>query len=161
MYIQEEAFKIAEDAASDDKVLNEEIIKKAKIKYANLKLNKCIRDAFRILRTIPQMQHVLNNLPDDLTYRFHENMAFSNVARFDMQTDTLVFALNRFGSNMSSDKKLIFYSYLAHELCHANQKAVGIDFQSLKNPTFSSVFRANKLMEADALLLQVKVENGC
>ena len=113
-----------------------------------------VEDAMQYLRQVPQMQEILAHLPKNLKYDACVNGGnFS----FDEANNRIIMQVGK--DTTYPRGKLNFLVSLAHELCHANQKEMGLQVNDLIDPTVRESFRIGKMMELEALLLSVEVEN--
>ena len=117
---------------------------------------KMIADTLEYLKSIPQMEHILGNLPDKITYKFSENTP--GIASFDSQENVITIKPNSVDFN-NPQERLSFYVTLAHELCHANQKKEGLYYNDLSKASFGDTFRIAKMMEAETRLFSAIIEN--
>lgn len=115
-----------------------------------------ITDTLEYLKSIPQMEHVLGNLPDKITYKFSENTP--GIASFDSEENVVTIKPNSVKLR-NPQERLSFDVTLAHELCHANQKKEGLYYNDLFEPSFGDTFRIAKMMETDTHLFSVIIEN--
>ena len=129
-----------------------------KIEFAenDLKNNKIVINTLDYLRSIPQMKSIFENLPDTLTYDFSSETP--GIASFDCNDNNITIKTDDIDFNNTQDL-MEFNITLAHELCHANQKKEGIYFNDLSGASFGDTFRIAKMMEIEARLLSVIVEN--
>ena len=115
-----------------------------------------IVNTLEYLKRIPQMKHVLENLPDNITYKFSENTP--GIASFD-SVENVITVKSGSVDIRNPQERLSFYVTLAHELCHANQKKEGLYYDDLSKPSFGDTFRIAKMMETDTRLFSTIIEN--
>ena len=115
-----------------------------------------VKDTWDYLKTIPQMQHIMENLPDNITCVFSDDIP--GIASYSSEDNRITIKSKAIDMN-NPQERLSFCITLAHELCHANQKKEGLYYNDLSNSSFGDTFRVAKLMEADTRLLSVIVEN--
>lgn len=117
---------------------------------------KIIQQSFKYFETLPQMKPILKNLPDNISYVFSQETP--GIASFDADENSITINPQQVDLN-TPQGQLYFYYTVAHELCHANQKKEGLYFNDLTEASFGDTFRVAKMMETDARLLGVMVEN--
>ena len=115
---------------------------------------KTINHALQYLETVPQVKRILNNLTD-IKYDFADNLR--GAACF-INTGKIIFKNTDLDLN-EPENRLAFYTALAHELCHADQKHNGIHFTDLYNASFGDTFRISKMMEVEGFLFYSMVAN--
>lgn len=119
-------------------------------------IKNIVGSSLKILATVPQMNTILQDLPENLTYGISEKTP--GAADFDVNGNKITIHPQRVDFK-TAQGQLNFLLTLAHELCHANQKKIGLYFDDLSNASFGDTFRVAKMMEIEAWLLRVIIEN--
>ena len=119
-----------------------EIAKKAEYEA---RIKQTAEDAMNDLRSIPQMQNILANLPKNLQYGIGE-FGFS-ARQCKIILDTTV-------------KKFDFLRGFAELLLLANQEQLGLTPNNLHNASLKEYYHVAKIIKIEALLLSVIVETA-
>ena len=133
-------------------------IYKGKTRLIRQKMNKrsIINDAMNYLRDIPQMQNILNNLPDGLHIVFSTNIN-DNKAAYSPGTNRIMINIKKLDYD-TPQGKMNFLTVFAHELCHANQKKSGLNIDDIITPSDGQTFRISKMAEMETWLLEITLE---
>lgn len=115
-----------------------------------------IDQAFEDLKTIPFMQPIMQNLPEDINYVIDTNETRRGVCYGGLNT---IGINERLLNDTFVQSKLALYKTLAHELAHANQYKEGLFGDYLISPSFGDTVRVDRMLEAEAKLVGVMAEN--
>ena len=107
------------------------------------KIKQIVEEAKNNLRSIPQMQNILANLPKDLQYKFGRFY-------FDSKEHKIEFNQN--------DGKFEFLKDFAISLALANQEDLGLTPNNLRDASLDEYYHVAKIKRIETLLLGVIVE---